>query len=181
MSAHLRSSASSRAPEQVAVKRVLGVDTSLRCTGYGVVERQGSSYQARAWGQIRNPPSRSHADCLTELYTGLQSVIAREEPEVMAIEGIFFSKNARTAMILGQARGIVLLVAAQAGVPVFEYAPRSVKQAVVGNGNAHKEQVQRMIQLLLSLTAKPQNDAADALALAICHLHQSRLGLSISR
>ncbi len=159
-------------------QRVLGVDTSLRSTGVGVVEARGSSYRCISWDRIKNPATRSHSESLAHLHREMEAIIQRDQPSVIAIEGIFFSKNVRTAVTLGQARGVVLALCALNKLDVYEYSPRSVKQAVVGNGNAHKEQVARMIKVLLSLTEEPPDDAADALALAISHLHQSRLGLT---
>lgn len=163
---------------EVRTARVLGVDTSLRSTGVGIVEARGSSYRGIHWQTIKNPASRPHTGCLAHIFRELQEIIQQHKPQAAAVEGIFFSKNVRTAVTLGQARGVVLAVCEVEGVPVFEYSPRSVKQAVVGNGNAHKEQVIRMVSLLLGLSTAPGEDAADALALAICHLHQSRTGLS---
>lgn len=151
--------------------RVLGFDTSLRSSGVGVVEAVGSQYNALTWGLIKNPAGRPHTACLAHLFEELRSVIRRDQPVAAAVEGIFYSKNVRTAMTLGQARGVVLAVCALEGVPVYEYAPRSVKQSVVGNGNAHKRQVMRMVAVLLGLKEEPEEDAADALALALTHLH----------
>ena len=159
------------------VRRVLGVDTSLRSTGIGVVDATGSSHKAISWGLIKNPPKRPHTACLAHLFDEVSTVIRRDRPDAAAVEGIFFSKNVRTAVTLGQARGVVLAACAREGIPVYEYSPRSIKQSVVGNGNAHKEQVIRMVTLLLGLAEAPKDDAADALAAALCHLHQARLGL----
>ena len=153
------------------VIRVLGVDTSLRSTGVGVVDAVGSNYKAVTWGTIKNPAARAHTACLAHLFEQVREIIQRDKPEAAAVEGIFFSKNVRTAVTLGQARGVVLAVCALERVPVFEYSPRSVKQSVVGNGNAHKEQVARMVMVLLGLKEEPKEDAADALAMALCHLH----------
>ena len=161
--------------------RILGVDTSLRSTGVGVVAAAGSRQRAVTWGVIKNPAQRPHTECLAHLHRELGRLLQAEEPVAVAVEGVFFSKNVRTAVTLGQARGVVLAVCALAGVPVYEYAPRSVKQAVVGNGNAHKEQVGRMVALLLGLSEPPAEDAADALALAIAHIHQQRLGLAAGK
>lgn len=161
------------------VTRILGVDTSLRSTGFGIVDAVGNSYTGLRWGQIRNPAPRRHSECLAHLFRELQAIIAETHPVAVAIEGVFFSKNVRTAVTLGQARGVVLAVCALAELPVCEYSPRSVKQAVVGNGNAQKEQVMIMVGRLLGITEPLSNDAADALALAICHLHQAhRPGLA---
>ena len=159
-------------------QRILGVDTSLRSTGVGIIDAAGSNHHAVAWSVVKNPASRPHTGCLAHLFNELQQLIQAHRPQAAAVEGVFFSKNVRTAVTLGQARGVVLAVCALEKVPVYEYAPRSVKQAVVGNGNAHKEQVIRMVQLLLGMAETPPEDAADALALAICHVHQSRLGLT---
>jgi crossover junction endodeoxyribonuclease RuvC len=158
--------------------RILGVDTSLRSTGVGVLDVAGSRMRAVTWGLIRNPPSRPHTACLAHLFEQIQQLIRKEQPVVAAIEGIFFSKNARTAMILGQARGVVLAACALEKIPVYEYSPRSVKMAVVGHGNAHKDQVGNMIQRLLAMKEPPEEDAADALALAICHSHNIRQPLT---
>ncbi len=151
--------------------RVLGVDTSLRSTGVGVVEAVGSQYKAVTWGAIKNPAGRPHTACLAHLFEQLRQIIQRDQPVAASVEGIFYSKNVRTAVTLGQARGVVLAVCALEAVPVYEYAPRSVKQSVVGNGNAHKQQVMRMVSVLLGLKEEPEEDAADALALALTHLH----------
>lgn len=158
-----------------ASQRVLGVDTSLRSTGFGVVDALGNSFSGVVWGLIRNPASRPHTACLAHLFKELQRIVEETRPTAVAVEGVFFSKNVRTAVILGQARGVVLAACALANLPVYEYSPRSVKQAVVGNGNAHKDQVGRMVGRLLSVTETLADDAADALALAICHLHQARI------
>ncbi|HMP73559.1 MAG TPA: crossover junction endodeoxyribonuclease RuvC [Kiritimatiellia bacterium] len=153
---------------------VLGVDTALRCTGFGVVEGVGSSLRAIRCGLIKTPQARPHTECLMRLARGIRQLIEENRPDVCAIEGIFYCKNVRTAMALGQARGVVLAVCAEAGVPVFEHAPRRVKQAVVGSGSAHKEQVGSMVVRLLNLPSAPSEDETDALALAICHLHCAR-------
>ena len=155
------------------IHRVLGVDTSLRSTGVGVVEAQGSRHKSIYAGVIKNPAARPHTECLAHLFTEISRVIEQHQPAAVAIEGIFFSKNVKTAVTLGQARGVVLAACALAGLSVYEYSPRSVKQSVVGNGNAHKDQVGHMVKLLLGLSEAPQEDAADALALAISHLHSA--------
>lgn len=157
---------------------ILGVDTSLRSTGVGVVAATGNRLSAVWYDRIRNPPDRPLSACLLTLADGLAAVIASHRPEAVAIEGVFFAKNVRTTLILGQARGAVIAQCARLGVPVYEYEPRRVKQAVVGHGGAVKEQIQRMVMSLLGLPELPQEDAADALALAICHHHnRTRLRL----
>ena len=153
------------------VTRVLGVDTSLRCSGIAVVEGAGQRLREVEHGCVRNPASLALSECLRRLHGGILEIIARCRPEAMAIEGIFFCKNVRTAVTLGEARGVVIAAAAGAGLPVFEYAPRRVKQAVVGHGAAEKDQVRRMVMALLALAEEPQEDAGDALAIAICHMN----------
>jgi crossover junction endodeoxyribonuclease RuvC len=151
--------------------RVLGVDTSLRSTGFAVIEERGSTLVSIEYGIIRIPASQPVSECLKRLHEGLTEIIARCKPEEASIEGIFFCKNVRTAVSLGQARGVAIAVCALAGVPMFEYSPRKVKQAVSGYGAADKEQVRGMVKRLLNLDADPAEDASDALAMAICHLH----------
>ena len=151
--------------------RVLGVDTALRTTGVGVVEAAGSRLTALHFGTLRNPPSRPLSGCLLALQDGIAELVAAHHPDTVAIEGVFFSKNVRTTRVLGEARGAIIAQCARLGLPVFEYEPRRVKQAVVGQGGAVKEQVQRMVMTLLHLPETPPEDAADALAIAICHLH----------
>lgn len=153
--------------------RVLGIDTSLRSTGFGVVEQKGNSLRAVEFGTLRSPASATLSNCLTNLHSGISEVLARCNPDVASIEGVFFCKNLKTAVILGQARGAVLAACALGNLSIYEYAPRKIKQAVVGFGGADKSQVARMIASLLALDAPPQEDAADALAIAICHIHSN--------
>jgi crossover junction endodeoxyribonuclease RuvC len=155
--------------------RILGIDTSLRSTGVGVVEVRGQLFRAIAYGRIRNKPTLSHSQCLKNIFNELSALIQTHRPDLATIEGAFFAKNAQTAMILGQARGAAITACAQAGIPLFEHSPRKVKQAVVGTGSAQKDQVAKMVMQMLSLTEQPQEDAADALALAICHAHHLAL------
>lgn len=157
--------------------RVLGIDTSLRSSGYAVVEDKAGRMTAVEYGTIRNPPNRPHSLCLLEIQDTLRQVIAQTRPEVAALEGGFFFKNAKTAMILGEARGAAIATCASAGFPVYEYAPRRIKQSLTGFGAAQKDQVARMVMTILGLRELPQEDAGDALAIAICHL-QSRSGLA---
>ena len=132
---------------------VLGIDTSLRSSGYGVLLAEGSSMRALAMGTIKN------------------ALIAQHRPDVVAIESVIYGKNAGTMLVLGEARGAVITAAVDAGVPIYEYEPRRMKMAVCGNGLAEKLQIQRMVKTLLALPELPQNDAADALGLAITHVH----------
>jgi len=154
--------------------RILGVDTSLRSTGVAVIEVSGQQMRALAYGRIHNKASLRHSECLAAIQHELNKLIEEFSPDEAAIEGAFFAKNAKTAMILGQARGVVLAACAEQLLPIYEYSPRSVKRAVVGVGSARKEQVGAMVTRLLGLDEPPQEDAADALAIAICHAHQRR-------
>jgi len=126
-------------------------------------------------GALKSPKKAPLSECLARLDTGIREIIERTSPDAASIEGIFFCRNVKTAVRLGEARGVALAAGAASGVPVYEYAPRRVKQAVVGYGGADKDQVRRMVMSLLALDTEPQEDAGDALALAICHLN-SRTG-----
>ena len=150
---------------------VLGIDTSLRSTGFGVLEAQGSRLKMVTCGNIRNAPRLPLTDCLRAIHAKVAELIAEHHPDVMAIESVIYGKNAGTMLVLGEARGAVLTAAADAGLAVYEYEPRRMKKAICGNGLAEKEQIQRMVKTLLGLAELPQNDAADALGLAICHVH----------
>ena len=150
---------------------VLGVDTSLRSTGYALVEAAGSSLKALAYGRIPNAATLPLTLCLKAIHSKVAELIAAYRPDVMAIEEVIYGKNAGTMLVLGEARGAVLTAAAAAGLAVYEYEPRRMKRAVCGNALAEKAQVQRMVRTLLHLDELPQNDAADALGLAICHVH----------
>ena len=154
---------------------VLGIDTSLRSTGYGVLAAEGSRMRMLACGNIRNAPRLPLTACLNAIHRKVAELIAECRPDVMAIESVIYGKNAGTMLVLGEARGAVLTAAAAAGLPVYEYEPRRMKKAVCGNGLAEKEQIQRMVKTLLGLAELPQNDAADALGLAICHVNSSSI------
>lgn len=156
--------------------RVLGIDTSLRSTGYGVVERRGSRLHAVTYGRIRSPARVRLSECLQRLSQGLDEVVRKTEPVAAAVEGVFYCRNAKTALALGEARGVAIAACVEHGLPVFEYAPRRVKQAVVGFGGAEKQQVNRMVMSLLGLSDAPKEDEGDALAIGICHLHNNRTG-----
>lgn len=156
---------------------VLGVDPGASTTGYGVVVRQdGGAVSLLECGVIRTSSTSPLPQRLMEIFTGLGDVIARHQPAVMAVEGVFYGRNARTTVILGHARGAVLLAATMREVPVFEYSPAEIKNAVVGHGRAAKEQVQFMTQRLLRLKTPPQpSDAADGVAVALCHCNAAFL------
>jgi crossover junction endodeoxyribonuclease RuvC len=154
---------------------VLGIDPGTAITGYGLV-RQLSGRQVALvdYGVIRTPSKRPMAERLRQLYHELGDVIAEHSPDVASVEELFFSRNVTTALTVGQARGVAILAAAEAGLPVHEYKPLEVKQAVVGYGGASKEQVQQMVGVLLGLDEIPRpDDAADAVAVAICHIHST--------
>ncbi len=159
--------------------RVFGVDCGTEFTGYGVVETDDSARNPRLQylcaGAVKLS-KRDHTPVrLAQVYTELTALIQLWQPQVVAIEEVFFSANAKSALKLGQVRGVALLAAANCGLPIAEYAPLAIKSAVVGYGLAAKEQVQFMVARLLELDAAPQPaDAADALALAICHIHHAQ-------
>ena len=155
--------------------RILGIDTSLRSTGVGIIEARSSEIRAVAYGRIRNKPGEPHSHCLENIFKSITELIEEHAPDCAAIEGAFFAKNAKTAMVLGQARGVAIAACAIKGLDLSEYSPRSVKSAVVGTGAAQKEQVAKMVMRLLNLGEQPQEDAGDALAIAICHHHQLSL------
>ena len=151
--------------------RVLGIDTSLRSTGVGILDAVGSRMVPVWYGTVKNPAGRPLSACLLHLQEEIDRLIREHEPQAVAIEGIFYAKNVKTMLILSHARGAIIAQCARLGLPVYEYEPRRVKMAVCGFGGAQKEQVQKMVKTLLALSEEPQNDAADALALAITHLH----------
>jgi crossover junction endodeoxyribonuclease RuvC len=151
-------------------KIILGIDPGTRITGYGLIKAGNPTLEPLDFGCIRPPPNLSNPERYLALFNGLEKLLDLYNPDAVSVETQFVYKNVQSAIKLGMARGVVLIAAARRGIPVFEYAPKKAKLAVVGNGNASKEQVQRMIQLLLKLPVLPEpEDAADALALAVCH------------
>ena len=154
--------------------RVLGIDPGSQTTGWGVVEGDGRRYSLVAYGSIRASSSLKFSTRLLKMCNGLEEVIAEHRPDACALEDAFLATNVKVSMKLGQVRGVALLVAERAGLEICEYSPRLIKQTVVGYGNAEKHQVQEMVRLLLSLKSVPSpHDAADALAVAICHFHHA--------
>ncbi len=150
---------------------VLGVDSGSLSTGYGLVEGQGSRLRALEFGAIRNPASAPHPERLFAIQERLRELLRKHRPDAVALEEVFVAKNARSALILGQVRGVVMVTALAEGVKVSEYTPNQVKMAVTGYGHADKAQMQQMVKLLLGLDSPPTpHDAADALALAITAL-----------
>jgi crossover junction endodeoxyribonuclease RuvC len=153
---------------------ILGIDPGSRLTGFGVIEAQGSKLRYITSGCIRIDISQDLAFRLKQIFSCVSQIIDEQAPHEFAIEQVFMGKNVDSALKLGQARGSAIVAASMQDLPVFEYAARSVKQAVTGRGGADKEQVQHMVQILLSLPGKPQADAADALAIAITHAYSSQ-------
>jgi crossover junction endodeoxyribonuclease RuvC len=156
---------------------VIGIDPGTATTGYGLVrENQDDSLQAVDHGVILTPADMPMAQRLALLYGKLNEILVLHGPDSSAVEKLFFQRNVKTAITVGQGRGVVLLALAQAGVPVAEYTPLEVKLAVAGYGGADKRQVQEMVRVLLDLEEIPKpDDAADALAVAICHLHSAKM------
>src|SRR6185312_11920052 len=166
--------------------RVFGIDCGTEITGYGVVECDDSARLPRlislGAGGIRLPKKEPLAQRLAIVYAELTALIAAHQPDVVAIEEVFYSVNAKSALKLGQVRGVALLAAAMANVPLAEYAPLKIKSTVTGYGLAQKEQVQFMVARLLDLPVVPEPaDAADALAIAICHIHHAQTALAVGR
>ena len=152
--------------------RVFGIDPGSDRTGYGCVETNGSRHRIVVCGAITAPASALFPDKLLVIHSRLADLLRECRPDCVAIENVFYSVNVRSALKLGHARGVAMLAAVAAGLPVLEYTPAEIKRAVVGYGRADKPQVQQMVKLLLGLAAVPSpHDAADALAVAICHVH----------
>ncbi len=150
---------------------VLGIDTAMRCTGYGIVEATSdSSFRAVDCGVIKNPPKVPHSECLRRLAGGIRELVSTYKPDAASIEGAFYGKNIRTALILGYARGCIMTVLAERCVPTYAYSPKEVKLAAVGFGGAQKSQVAYMMSSILHIDVTGvEEDATDALALALCH------------
>ncbi len=154
--------------------RVLGIDPGSDTTGWGVIEGDGRHYRLLEYGAIRSSPRQKFPARLLQISNGIEEVIARHSPEACALEDGFLATNVKVTLKLGQVRGVTMLAAERAALETYEYSPRTVKQTVVGYGNAEKHQVQEMVRVLLSLTSAPEpQDAADALAVAICHFHHA--------
>lgn len=152
--------------------RIFGVDPGSAHTGYGCIETDASRHRIVACGALSPPAQASFPEKLQRIHDDLAGLLRECEPDAVAIEDLFYSRNVRSALKLGHVRGVVMLAAAEAGLPVAEYAPATVKRAVVGYGGAEKRQVQQMVALLLGLTEPPTAlDATDALGVAICHAH----------
>lgn len=156
--------------------RVLGIDPGSETLGWGVVDGVGSKYELVDFGTVRSNTKHAFSKRLLNIYNGIADVVTKHSPDVLSVEDTFYAVNVGVALKLGQVRGTMLLLAEQYGIEIAEYAPRLVKQTVVGYGNAEKHQVQEMVRLLLKLkTAPTPHDASDALAIAICHFHHAGL------
>jgi len=155
--------------------RILGVDPGSTCTGYGIIAGEGDRFRYVSSGHILLHKGLGRYDKLRSIFLQIQEVIREQEPTHFAIEDVFYNKNARSSLVLGEARGAAILAATLADLPVFEYSPREVKKAVTGNGAADKSQVNFMLGKILDLSDTPDNsDESDALAIAICHAFKNR-------
>lgn len=157
--------------EKPAPVRILGIDPGLRCTGFGLLDKTGSQLVYVSSGCIRTDDSRTLPERLEVIFSGIREIVAAHGPAQAAVEKVFVNVNPQSTLLLGQARGAAITALVSLGLPVGEYTALQVKQAVVGNGKAAKEQVQHMVRRLLNLPGDPSPDAADALACAIAHAH----------
>ncbi len=160
--------------------RILGIDPGSRITGYGVIEESARGARYITSGSIR-VQSDHLPERLKQIYAGVSEIVEQFHPEQMAIEQVFMHRNADSALKLGQARGAAICAAHSGGLPVYEYAARQIKQALVGKGNAQKEQVQHMVKVLLGITGNLQNDAGDALGVCLCHAHHQQTELRLKK
>jgi len=153
---------------------ILGIDPGIAILGYGLVRYEANKFTVVDYGAVTTNAGTQMSKRLTRLYDGLIDIIESHKPDAFAVEELFFNKNIKTALTVGHARGVAVLTGAKSGVPIYEYTPLQVKQAVVGYGRADKCQVQQMVKILLNLREVPKpDDVADALAVAICHGHSS--------
>lgn len=154
---------------------VLGVDPGTIVTGFGALSCQDGAIEVLGWGHVKTSPRSAICDRLARIHEETVRQIAQHRPDIVAVENVFQAKNVRSALLLGHARGVAILAAAQAGLPVCEYAPREVKRSVVGVGSASKTQVASMVHRLLGIDVEGlREDETDALAVALCHIHKSR-------
>lgn len=154
--------------------RILGIDPGYAILGYGIVDMKGNHFKAIEYGAVTTDAKMDMPDRLKVLYNSLMELIVRYEPDVASVEELFFNTNAKTAILVGQARGVAVLACANSGLEIAEYTPLQIKQALVGYGRAEKQQVQLMVKTLLNLKSVPKpDDTADALAAAVCHGHSA--------
>jgi crossover junction endodeoxyribonuclease RuvC len=174
--------ASTSRPKSAANDIILGIDPSLRGTGFGVIRPGQSHPELLICGTIKCPAPWERSRCLAKISQTLRDVVRQHQPDVCIVEGLFYAQNLQTALIMGEARGAALAAVAEAGLEIYEIAPRKVKQAIVGYGAAQKLAVAKMVQRMLNLDAPPAPDAADALALALAHAQgQSRFSLKVPK
>lgn len=159
------------------MERILGIDPGSRVTGYGVVESDAGVLRFVACGVIKTTTTASFGHRLHDIFSGINQVIQVHNPVVAGVEDVFVGNNSRSALKLGQARGAAVVAAMDNGLAVHDYPPRAIKLGVAGYGQATKDQVQHMVRVLLGLSASPSSDAADALAVAICHANQLKVAL----
>lgn len=161
--------------------RILGIDPGIAIVGFGFIDKKGSQLTPVQYGSIQTEAHTEPAERLKQVYDALIQLIDKYQPQQIAVEKLFFNRNVTTAFTVGQARGVILLAAAQKGLQIGEYTPLQVKQAVVGYGKAEKRQVQEMVKMFLNLREIPKpDDVADALAIAICHAHTSHVNWKIN-
>ena len=160
---------------------IMGIDPGSRITGYGLISKEGNRLIHIDNGAIFTQSAKDFPQRLEQIFTGLSAIIAQYQPDAVAVENIFLAKNAQSALKLGQARGAAIVAAVNVGLSVFEYTALQVKQAVVGSGRAEKVQVQQMIKALLNLPEVAQEDASDALAVAVCHAHSAGMNSILKR
>jgi len=160
--------------------KILGIDPGTQVAGYGLIETKGSRIGVIEYGSFKTDKKQNFPQRLKFIHSGIMDIILKYQPDQMAIEEVFYGKNIKSAIKIGEGRGIVFLCAALANIPITEYAATVIKKAVVGNGNAHKNQVQEMVKIILELPEIPEpEDASDALAIAICHSHNLNFKMQI--
>lgn len=164
-----------------AAIRIIGIDPGLRRTGWGVIDVEGSSLRFVGSGTVRSDDKAALSDRLCQIHTGLSAVLREQAPHEAAVEETFVNKDAGATLKLGQARGVAMLVPAMAGLTVAEYAPNAVKKAVIGVGHGEKKQIHMMVKVLMPRSTFDTDDAADALAIAICHAHHRQSAVAIAR
>lgn len=154
--------------------KILGIDPGYAILGWGIVEMKGNKFTPVNYGAVTTPAGMDMTDRLKVLYNSLMTIIVEEEPDIASVEELFFNTNTKTAIMVGEARGVAILACANSGLPVYEYTPLQIKQALVGYGRAEKKQVQQMVKTILNLKSVPKpDDTADALAAAICCGHSA--------
>lgn len=161
---------------------ILGFDPGIAIVGFGIIKKEGSLIKPLQYGSIQTKAELDTGTRLKQIYDASKEIIETFHPEAVSVEKLFFNRNVTTALTVGQARGVLILAAVEANLPIFEYTPLQVKQAIVGYGRAEKKQIQEMVRMYLNIKEVPKpDDVADALAIAICHAHSAKLTSLISR